>query len=119
MKIAELLRSRFGLRRVPVLVCIVFAITATTSVAQFVISGMLEALQRTPAGLYGDWWRTFTALFIQDGGVAGTISNLAFLLVLGALAEQVLDARRWLTCYFGAGLVGQLQHVCPAHNLGR
>jgi membrane associated rhomboid family serine protease len=60
------------------------------------------------AGAAGDWWRTFTALLVQDGGVAGTISNLAFLLVLGAMAEQVLGVGRWLVCYLGAGLVGEL-----------
>jgi membrane associated rhomboid family serine protease len=60
------------------------------------------------AGAAGDWWRTFTALLVQDGGVAGTISNLAFPLVLGAMAEQVLGVGRWLVCYLGAGLVGKL-----------
>jgi len=52
------------------------------------IPGMLAALQRTPQGLHGDWWRTSTALFVQDGGVVGTLSNLAFLLVMGVVAEQ-------------------------------
>jgi membrane associated rhomboid family serine protease len=60
-------------------------------------------LQRTPQGLHGDWWRTLTSLFVQDGGVAGTVSNLAFLLVMGVLTEQVLAAWQWLVCYFGPG----------------
>lgn len=87
---------------------VVFVVTATTSVLGLVFPGMLEALQRTPQGLHGDWWRTVTALSVQDGGIAGTISNLAFLLVMGVLAEQVLGGWRWLVCYFGAGLVGEL-----------
>ena len=103
-----LLRQRFGFQRLPVATAVVFVITATTSVLGLVIPGMLKGWQRAPQGLHGDWWRTFTALFVQDGGVAGTISNLAFLLVLGAMAEQVLGAGRWLACYFGAGLVGEL-----------
>ena len=69
---------------------------------------MLEAWQRTPQGLEGEWWRLFTALFVQDGGVLGTVSNLAFLLVMGVLAEQVVGPGRWLVGYFGAGLAGEL-----------
>lgn len=103
-----LARQRFGFQRFPVVTAVVFVVTATTSVLGLVIPGMLEALERTPQGLHGDWWRTVTALFVQDGGVIGTISNLAFLLVLGALAEQLLGTWRWLVCYFGAGLVGEL-----------
>jgi membrane associated rhomboid family serine protease len=101
-------RQRFGFQRPPVVTTAVFMVTATTSVLGLLIPGMLEALQRTPQGLHGDWWRTFTALFVQDGGVVGTLSNLVFLLVMGVLAEQVLGAWRWLVCYFGAGLVGEL-----------
>lgn len=55
-------------------------VTATTSVlGGLVLPGMLAAWQRTPQGLRGDWWRTVTALLVQDGGVVGTLSNLAFL----------------------------------------
>jgi membrane associated rhomboid family serine protease len=100
--------QRIGLRRPPVATAVVFIITAATSVLGLVRPGVLAALERTPEGLHGQWWRSFTALFVQDGGVVGTVSNLAFLLVLGALAEQVLGSRRWLVCYFGAGLAGEL-----------
>ncbi|MGH3911283.1 MAG: rhomboid family intramembrane serine protease [Pseudonocardiaceae bacterium] len=94
--------------RVPAVTAVVFGVTATTSVLQFVFPAMLVALRRDPQGLHGEWWRTFTALFVQDGGPVGTISNLAFLLVIGTLAEQVLSTRRWLICYFGAGVAGEL-----------
>jgi membrane associated rhomboid family serine protease len=100
--------QRIGLRRAPVATAVVFVVTAATSVLGLARPGVLAALERTPQGLHGEWWRSFTALSVQDGGVAGTVSNLAFLLVLGALAEQVLGARRWLVCYFGAGLAGEL-----------
>jgi membrane associated rhomboid family serine protease len=104
----ELARRRFGLRRFPVATLAVFAVTAAASVLQALVPGMLAALERTPAGLQGDWWRTVTSLLVQDGGVAGTVSNLAFLLVMGALAEQVVGPGRWLACYLGAGLAGEL-----------
>jgi membrane associated rhomboid family serine protease len=100
--------QRIGLRRAPVATAVVFVGTASTSVLGLVRPEVLAALQRTPEGLHGDWWRSVTALSVQDGGVVGTVSNLAFLLVLGALAEQVLGSRRWLVCYFGAGLAGEL-----------
>jgi hypothetical protein len=90
MTVQALARQRFGFQRLPVVTAVVVVVTATTSVLGLLIPGMLEALQRTPQGLHDDWWRTFTALFVQDGGVVGTISNLAFLLVMGVLAEQVL-----------------------------
>jgi membrane associated rhomboid family serine protease len=101
-------RQRFGFQRIPVVTVVVFAVTAATSVLGLILPGLLEALERTSEGLHGDWWRTVTALFVQDGGVAGTISNLLFLLLLGALAEQLLERRQWLLCYFGAGLAGEL-----------
>jgi membrane associated rhomboid family serine protease len=108
MTVQALARQRFGFQRLPVVTAVVFVVTATTSVLGLMVPGMLEVWQRAPQGLHGDWWRTFTALLVQDGGVAGTISNLAFLLVLGAMAEQVLGPGRWLVCYLGAGLVGEL-----------
>ncbi|HEX6469167.1 MAG TPA: hypothetical protein VF069_08735 [Streptosporangiaceae bacterium] len=99
---------RIGLRRFPSTTVAVLAVTALTNLFQFVVPGMLQHLQRTPAGLHGDWWRTVTALFVQDGGVFGTLSNLAFLALIGALAEQVLRPPAWLACYLGAGLLAEL-----------
>lgn len=106
-------------RPIPVVTCVVFAVTATTSALQFVVPGMLAAWQRAPRGLHGDWWRIVTALFVQDGGLVGTLSNLAFLLVIGALAEPVLGPRRWLICYFGGGLAGELAgYLWQPHGAG-
>jgi len=68
---------------------------------------LTSRLERTPAGLHGDWWRTVTSLFVQDGGVLGAVSNLVFLVVLGAAAEQVLSRRGWLVHYFVVGLASE------------
>src|SRR4051795_9250127 len=100
--------ERLGFERLPVVTAVVFALTAAGAVAQAVSPGLLDAWQRAPEGLHGDWWRTATSLFVQDGGVLGALSNLGFLLALGVIAEQFLAPWQWLTCYFGAGLVGQL-----------
>jgi membrane associated rhomboid family serine protease len=96
-----------GLRRFPFTTAVVLPFTGLTNLLQAGVPGMLGHLQRTPAGLHGDWWRTVTALFVQDGGLFGTLSNLAFLAVIGTLAEQVLRPPAWLACYFGAGLVAE------------
>ncbi|GAA4486999.1 hypothetical protein GCM10023191_014220 [Actinoallomurus oryzae] len=97
-----------GLRRFPLVTAVVFGVTALSNVAQFLVPGMLAHLERAPAGLHGDWWRTGTSLFVQDGGVAGTVSNLLFLVLVGAVAEQAVSRSRWLVCYFAAGLVGEI-----------
>jgi membrane associated rhomboid family serine protease len=101
-------RRRFGLRRFPVVTAVAFGVTAVTSVLGLADPDVLAARWRAPEGLHGDWWRTVTALFVQDGGVPGTLSNLFFLLVMGALAEQVAGRWRWLVAYLGAGLIGEL-----------
>ena len=108
-----------GLRRFPVVTAVVFGLTAASNLLQFVVPGMLRHLERSPAGLHGDWWRTATALFTQDGGVPGTLSNLAYLVAIGTIAEQTLSRPRWLLCYFGAGLVGEMAgYAWQPHGAG-
>jgi membrane associated rhomboid family serine protease len=97
-----------GLRRFPPVTAAVFAVTAVTSVLGLVSPQVLAALQRTPEGLHGDWWRSLTSLLVQDGGVLGTASNLLFLLLLGVLAERLAGPGWWLVAYLGAGLAGEL-----------
>jgi membrane associated rhomboid family serine protease len=93
----------------PLVTVLVFAATATVNILQLTqFPSLLARLQRSPAGLQGEWWRTFSSLFVQDGGVRGTLSNLAFLLGLGIATERAVSRGRWLTAYFGAGLVGEL-----------
>jgi membrane associated rhomboid family serine protease len=101
-------RRRSGAVRFPIVTAVVFTLTAVTSVLGLASPRVLEALQRTPEGLHGDWWRTLTSLLVQDGGVLGTVSNLAFLLLLGVLAERLAGPGWWLAVYLGAGLTGEL-----------
>jgi membrane associated rhomboid family serine protease len=99
---------RIGVRRFPALTLVVFAVTLAVNLAQMVNGRILADLERTPAGLHGDWWRTGTSLLVQDGGVWGTVSNLLFLVLVGVTAEQVASRGRWLLGYLGAALVGEL-----------
>lgn len=96
--------ARIGLARVPYATAAVVAMLVAMAVLQALDHALLRELERTSAGLQGDWWRTVTALFVQDGGFFGTASNVAFLAVVGALAEQVLSRPRWLIHYFGVGV---------------
>lgn len=93
--------------RFPVMTLAVFIVTAVISVASIRSAAVLHHYERTPAGWHGQWWRTITALFTQDGGWAGGIENLAFLLLLGVMAEQVTGRFSWLAGYFATGIVGE------------
>lgn len=52
----------------------------------------------------GQFYRLFTALWFQDGGLAGAIFNLTTVLIVGSLAEMLWGRRDWLLVYFGTGL---------------
>jgi membrane associated rhomboid family serine protease len=105
---AERVTHSVGLQRFPWLTAVVFAVTAVTGLTQFLVPELLSVLERTPAGLHGEWWRSATSLFVQDGGLLGGASNLIVLALIGTLAEQVLSRPRWLAHYFGVGLITEL-----------
>jgi membrane associated rhomboid family serine protease len=96
-----------GLRRTPWLTAVVAVVTAVPSVVGVLQPAFLAAIERSPAGVHGEPWRWLTSLLGQDGGLFGTIGNLAFLVALGVAAEQVVGRWTWLGLYLGAGLVGQ------------
>lgn len=73
--------------------------------AQTTWPNLLPALTRTPALLHGELWRAGTALFVQDGGNAGTAFNLTALIIVGVIAELRLGPARWLTIYIAGGVV--------------
>jgi membrane associated rhomboid family serine protease len=90
-----------------VLTLAVAAATLAMALVQACVPGTLRDLGRTPAGRHGDWWRSLTALVVQDGGVAGTVFNLIGLLAVGTVAEQSLERRHWLAQYFAVGLASE------------
>jgi membrane associated rhomboid family serine protease len=96
-----------GLRRTPWLTAVVAVVTAVPSIISVLVPSFLAAVERSPAGVHGQPWRWLTSMLGQDGGLAGTIGNLAFLVALGVAAEQVVGRWTWLGLYLGAGLVGQ------------
>lgn len=73
-------------------------VVAVPSLLQLAIPGLLDALRRDP-GLVerGQLWRVLTSAIVQDGGVAGTVSNLVLLAVVAVIAEAIWGGlRMWL-----------------------
>ena len=56
----------------------------------------------------GDWWRLISPLFVQDGGVIGTIFNLVSLALVGSLAERIWNGRSMLIIFFVGGVIGEI-----------
>ena len=87
--------------RFPVATLVVAILTIAGFAVQSTVPGALDAFQRNGTAIAGgEGTRLFTALFFQDGGMAGFVSNLAGLLIIGALAEQVVSRRAWVGFYF-------------------
>jgi membrane associated rhomboid family serine protease len=97
------------LRRPPWLTLILIAAIGIPTALQFVFPSMLPLLRRDTAAFFaGDWWRIITSVFVQDGGVSGSIFNLLSLLLVGAVAEQVWGRGSVLILFFGGGLIGEV-----------
>jgi len=78
------------------------------TVLQFFYPSILALLRRdTIAFLSGDWWRVITPLFVQDGGLGGSIFNLVGLLFVGAVAEHLWGGPRLLFIFFIAGIASE------------
>jgi rhomboid protease GluP len=92
-------------RRWPLLtLAMLLTITATWALTS-ARPELLPLLSRDPAMLSsGEVWRAVTALFAQDGGSPGTLFNLAWLLVLGSMAERRFSRPAWLAIYFLGGI---------------
>ena len=56
----------------------------------------------------GEWWRLVTALFVQDGGIAGSIFNLVSLMLVGRVAERMWGSRRWLAIFAVGGILSEV-----------
>ncbi|WP_208866544.1 rhomboid family intramembrane serine protease [Mesorhizobium sanjuanii] len=84
------------------------AILAACLALQVAESWILQLVERNASAiLSGQWWRMGTALFFQEGWLAGGVSNIVALLVIGALAEQMLARWTWLVVYAVGGLAAE------------
>ena len=93
---------------VPWLTLSLVAVLALALVAQMLLPPLIAQVQRDAGAIrQGEIYRLFTALWFQDGGVAGSLFNLAILFLLGSVSEWLWEKRAWLILYFGAGLVAE------------
>jgi hypothetical protein len=75
------------------------------TIGQFAVPALLGVLQRDAAAIAsGEWWRLATALFVQDGGVSGAVTNIAGLLLVGSVAEPVWGGRTLVVIFLAGGL---------------
>jgi rhomboid protease GluP len=87
---------------------LMLAITVPTTL-QFFFPIILQMFERDYARfLAGDWWRILTPLFVQDGGVSGSIFNLVSLLLVGIVAEKIWGSQRWLIIFFAGGILSEM-----------
>jgi membrane associated rhomboid family serine protease len=102
-----------GLRqrpRVPWATGIALLVVGVPTLVQLTVApSLLDVLERQrDAILAGEVWRLTTSLVVQDGGTAGAVGNLVALAVVGAVAEQVWDRRRWVAIALGSAVAGEL-----------
>ena len=78
-------------------------------IAQLRFPQLLFLLERNTIKVVdGEWWRLITALFFQDGGIIGSLTNIVALFFIGNLAEQIRNRRDWLLIsYFVGALVAE------------
>lgn len=78
------------------LTLICFATISIFSILQFAFPYLLPLLMRNGNISFSNQpWRITTSLLVQDGGYAGAIVNLTFLLFIGFVAEKLLEHSRW------------------------
>jgi rhomboid protease GluP len=96
-------------RLFPIATVAIAGLTAAAFLAQLRFPALLVLFERDAGRIaVGQAWRLATALLFQDGGIAGLVFNLAFLVALGPLAERRWGPARWLLLYFGGGIAAGL-----------
>ncbi len=69
---------------------VIWAVVAVPSILQIPFPALLDALSRRPELIAeGQVWRLLTSVVVQDGGVAGTVSNLLLLYLVVCAAVPV------------------------------
>lgn len=100
--------SARGLRRLRATWVAVVVVGVPTLLQFTVVPGLLVALQRNWVLIgAGQWWRTASALVVQDGAVAGALFNLVTLVLVGVVAERAFGVRSWVLLFVVAGIGAQ------------
>jgi rhomboid protease GluP len=102
-------RLREKPRRPPALTLTACLVLAACLLVQLRYPQALELFDRNAGEIrVGEWWRLLTALFFQDGWLAGGSVNILLLFAIGNLAEQVRSRPEWLLIAAGGALAGEL-----------
>ncbi|MEV1245270.1 hypothetical protein ACIBO2_02735 [Nonomuraea sp. NPDC050022] len=72
-------------RPVPWVAVVLTTLAVAGVVLQLSWPGAMAALDHDPAK--SGWWRVFTSVFLQNGGVGGAVWNIATLAIVAALAQ--------------------------------
>jgi membrane associated rhomboid family serine protease len=92
----------------PVFSLALIAVTVLISILQFIHPELLAALRRDPEAVRaGEWWRLFTALFVQPEGLSQCLANGLLMLLFVPPGERLYGGKM-LVVYFTAGLCGQI-----------
>jgi hypothetical protein len=93
----RLLRVSTVPRRFPLVALVTTIVIGVPSLLQFAVPAIATSLERNP-GLTlhdGQWWRVFTAVLAQDGGLVAAIFNLFVVAGVTLLGEWIWG--RWRT----------------------
>lgn len=92
--------------RLPWATGLLLLLVGVPSILQFFIPPLLPLFQRNASLFWnGEWWRSFTPLFFQDGGVPGTVFNLVTLLLVGYVAERIWGGGKSILIFLVSGIV--------------
>lgn len=95
-------------RRPPRMTLIFCALTSLFLMLQLAHPPMLRTFQRDALRIeQGQWWRLVTALFFQDRWLAGGLTNIAALLLVGTRAEELLRPGEWVAIYWIGALIAE------------
>nr|WP_274636171.1 hypothetical protein [Microbacterium bovistercoris] len=88
---------------------ILWLVVAIPSLLQLAVPELLDAGMRNNAVVeQGQWWRIVTANVLQDGGLAGTLSNLSILAVTLLIVGRALPGALALMSFIVGGLASML-----------
>jgi hypothetical protein len=106
VSVQPFLEGRLSLRTTPSVGWVLWLAIALPSLAQIPYPGLYEAWHRSASAVLDDhqWWRVATALVVQDGAIAGTISNLVVLAVALLACLPLWGARATVLAFLLGGV---------------
>jgi hypothetical protein len=106
--ISEVICPKGGRWRAPILSLTTCGLLLGCLIAQLSFPELLILFRRDATRiLAGDRRRIVTALFFQDGGLIGGLTNIATLFWIGNVVEQVQSRKYWLLVAIAGALVAE------------